>query len=45
MGGGYRNSLATVPEDLKFVLSRFSRNFNNIFQEEMDPPLVLLADT
>jgi hypothetical protein len=44
MGGGYRNSFTTVPEDLKFVFSRFSRNFNNIFQEEMYPPLVLLAN-
>jgi hypothetical protein len=43
MGGGYRNSLTTVPEDLKFVFGRFSRNFNNIFQKEMDLPLILLA--
>jgi hypothetical protein len=45
MGGGYRNSLTTVPEDLGFDFSRLSRNFKNIFQEEMDPPLILLADT
>jgi hypothetical protein len=25
------------------VFSRFSRNFNNIFQKEMDLPLILLA--
>ena len=41
----YRNALTTVPEDLEFGFSRFSRNFNNIFQEEIDPPLILLADT